>query len=521
MKKIFLLLLCFCYFLPSVDALTEVAEGSWASYNEGTLIDESLIDKSHLKSRVLLENSLHEADATEQNGRDIGFTGIGYFENGVTYYFNKYDENGNKTHDSLIVGSPDPTEPDLTLTEVTWDGDKSTWIGEGAEVWAVNYNGTGKDVLVAYAYNKLALTRATNADAELKQVEGAKIEFAYQSEGKNLYDTLIYFPEDFVYCSAIRLVDITESLKIYGGQGQDSKDGYDLDAMYGYKILYIPTQDVEYQGETAIAAGDYNLNCESSWQKVVLKVATADLKDGKTVSFDIIAGGHYKVGSGEVYLDESGEVKVRYNFNASYNLVKVNDTKVGIYKNYNNMLKKGKLLGNGQLTADEKVTLNDEFAYVRLHFDVEIPTYLIEKLEYVEEIAVSCETPKEEDKNNDCNKEENKKDECNKDQKECHKCDKKESCNKDKDNDKDDDKETCNKDKNNQKECHKCDKKESCNKDKDNDKDDDKETCNKDKNNQKESCTNKNKVSFKSCVKKVTSKLFGCFKLNSTKKCHK
>lgn len=317
----------------------------------------------------------------------------------------------------MIVGNPDESLPDLTLTEVTWDGDNSTWIGEGVEVWAVNYNGTGEDRLVAYAYNKLAMTRATNAGAELLQVEGAKIEFAYQSDARNLYDTLVYFPDDFVYCTAIRLVDITESLKQYGGNGQDVHDGYDLDALYGYKILYIPVDGVEYQSETAIAAGNLNLNCEDSWQKVVMKVATSDLVDNNVVTFDIIAGQHYKVGTGEVYLDENGEVQVRYNFNASYNLVKVNDVSVGIYKDYNSMLKNGKLLGNGQLTNIDKVTLEDEYAYIRLHFDVDIPTYLIEEIEYVDDIAAVCEKV-EDDEEAGCNKDKHHDKECKNN---CHK----------------------------------------------------------------------------------------------------
>ena len=170
----------------------------------------------------------------------------------------------------------------------------------------------------------------------------------------------------------------------------NTRDGYDLDAIYGYRILDIPTENVEYQGETAIASGNLNLNCEKSWQKVVIKVKTTDLLDGNVSKFDIIAGQHYKVGSGEIYLNENDEVKVRYDFNASYNLVKVNDTKVGIYKDYNKMLKKGKLLGNGQLNKDEKVTILDDYAYVRLHFDVEIPTHLINKLEKVENISTIC-----------------------------------------------------------------------------------------------------------------------------------
>lgn len=434
MKKIFFLsLLCFCLFSSKVLALTEVVEGSWATYNEGTLIDSSLIPSGHVSTRANLKNSLFVADATEENGREQGFTGIGYFDEfGVTYYFDKFDELGNKTHNSFIVGNPDPTKPDLTLTEVTWDGDASTWIGEGAEVWAVNYNGTGEDVLVAYAYNKLAYTRITNAGDELLQVSGAKIEFQYQSDAKNLYDTLIYFPDDFVYCSAIRLVDITESLKKYGGNGQTSRDGYDLDAMYGYKILYIPTEEYEYQSETAVAFGELNLNCENSWQKVVLKVSTALLKDGNVSKFDIIAGQHYKVGTGEVYLNEEGKVSVRYNFLSSYNLVNVKDTKVGIYRNYNSMLKNGKLLGNGNLVNDDNVTLDDEYAYIRLHFDVEIPTYLVDKLEYVQEYATVCEKqeePKEESDNKvDCDKK------CC-DKKCCDKknCDKKVNCNEKKD----------------------------------------------------------------------------------------
>lgn len=467
MKKICFLMLGLILMTPNVNALTEVAEGSWATYNEGELIDDALIDSGY-KNRTVLENSLYTADASEENGREVGFTGIGYFgEGGVTYYFDKYEDNI-KTHSSLIVGNPDENAPDLTLTEVTWDGDKSTWISEGAEVWAVNYNGTGEDVLVAYAYNKLALTRAEASSVELLQVEGAKIDFSYQSDAKNLYDTNIYFPDDFVYCTAIRLVDITESLKSLGGNGQNTHDGYDLDAIYGYKMLYIPVEGVEYQDETAISVGAHNIGCEDSWQKSVMKVNVSELENNNIILFDIIAGGHYKVGTGEVYLGVDGTVGVRYNFNESYNLIKVNDVKIGIYKNYNNMLKNNKLLGNGQLTSDEGVTLEDEYAYIRLHFDVEIPTYLIASLEYVENFDVVCEAL--DDNSTDCDKDDKE-----------HNCGNKKDC----------DKKKCNKVCSNHK----------------NDKDDVKDNCHK-KNDSKKKNNNSNGFVKKTCnkVKKIVKK---------------
>ena len=97
---------------PEVKKTQEILKGreveaSWATGCLGTL-DESLIDNGFAK-RANVENSLGE--------------------------------------------------PDLSLREVTRDGDTSRQVGEGVEVWAVNYNGTKKDKLIAIAYNKTAQTR--------------------------------------------------------------------------------------------------------------------------------------------------------------------------------------------------------------------------------------------------------------------------------------------------------------------------------------------------------------------------
>lgn len=416
-KKICLFVFCLFFTTSVVMAESSKILPSWATYNEGTVIS-SLVTQPE---RAELERSLGESVIGTTNH----FTGIGYFgEAGVIYYFDELNESGTRAS-SYLVNNPDDNAPDLMLREITYSNPKtglSDWRGEAVEVWAVDYNGTGENILLAYAYNRSAIQLATDKNVTLTQVDGAKVDFAYNNDSYDHYDTLIYFPEGFEYCRAIKLVDITENeeLKALGGGGMNSRDGYDLDAIYGYRILDIPTENVEYQKETAISVGILNLNCEDSWQKVVMKIPTSDLKDGNTSKFNIIAGQHYLIGEGEIYLDELGEVKVRYNFNASYNLIKINDIKVSIYKNYANMLKNGKLLGNGQLTADEKVTLEDEFAYIRLHLDVEIPTYLIEKLEYVETIESICEPIK--NNNCGCNKEENKK----------PTCDNKPSCDKDK-----------------------------------------------------------------------------------------
>lgn len=360
---------------------------SWATYNEGVALDELVTQPE----RAELIRSLGPTTIGITNH----FTGIGYFgEAGVTYYFDDLNESGSRAS-SFLVKNPQDNGPDLMLREITYSNPKtglSDWRGEGVAIYAVDYNGTGEDILLAYAYNRSAIQLANNKGIILKQVEGAKVDFAYSESSYDHYDTLVYFSDDFKYCRAIKLIDITEDsvLRSLGGGGMNTRDGYDLDAIYGYRILDIPTENVEYQSETAIASGNLNLNCEKSWQKVVIKVKTTDLLDGNVSKFDIIAGQHYKVGSGEIYLNENNEVKVRYDFNASYNLVKVNDTKIGIYKDYNRMLKKGKLLGNGQLNKDEKVTLSNKFAYIRLHFDVEIPTHLINKLEKVENISTIC-----------------------------------------------------------------------------------------------------------------------------------
>lgn len=260
---------------------------SWATYNEGEVISSLVIQSE----RAQLERTLGESVIGEKNH----FTGIGYFcENGVTYYFDGLNESGTRAS-SYLVNNPDDTAPDLMLREITYSNPKtglSDWRGEAFEVWAIDYNGIGENILLAYAYNRSAIQLATEKKVTLKQVEGAKVDFAYNNDSYDHYDTLICFPEGFQYCRAIKLVDVTENeeLKALGGGGMGTYDGYDLDAIYGYRILGIPTENLEYQSETAVASGNLNLNCEDSWQKVVMKVATSDLNDGNVVTFDIVAG---------------------------------------------------------------------------------------------------------------------------------------------------------------------------------------------------------------------------------------
>ena len=398
-NKIFLFMLGLFILSPSVSALSENVIGSWATSNTGNPIMDP--DKGY-DNRLNLTNSLYEADASEENGRELGFTGIGYFgSEGVTYYFDKFDDEGNRTHYSRLVKNPGDGA-DLMLREVTWDGDNSTWTAEGVQVYAVNYNGSGEDKLVAYAYNKLAYTRASAKGVQLPQVNGAKVEFSYASDAHNLYDTLIYFSDDFEYCSAIKLVDVTEDLKYLGGNGQNVHDGYDLDAIYGYRVLYSPVGDITYKDETAVSVGDININCESSWQKVVMKVKVADLIENDQ-TFDIIAGQYYKIGTGRIYL-EDGIVKVQYEFIPYYDIKGIDTVKIGIYKDLNNMMKDGKLLGNGKLIADENVTESDEYAYIRLHFDVSIPDYLYDVMDKIDNIDTVCDIISSSDDKDDDNK---------------------------------------------------------------------------------------------------------------------
>lgn len=399
-KKIYLVALGFFLLLPGVKALNANVVGSWATNNFGVFVGSY---DSGYQNRTILSNSLFEADATEENGREFGFTGIGYFVDGVTYYFDKYDSNNTKTHTAKLVSNPNENEPDLKLTEVTWDGDSSNWIGEGVMVYAVNYNGTNEDKLLAYAYNKTAIVKAEKQNIELMQVPGARVEFIYQSEAHNLYDTLIYFPDDFKYCSAIRIVDITESLKVLGGNGQNTHDGYDLDALYGYKILYTPVEESELKGETAVSVGEYNVGCENSWQKIVMKIKVADLVNND-YTFDIVAGQYYKIGTGRVYLNENNMVAVSYEISSYLNDIVVKDSKIGIYSNLSNMMRDGKLLGNGKLTNNENVTTDSEYVYVRVHLDVEIPIYLYDFLDKVDDIVAVCEVPNAgEHKDKQCN----------------------------------------------------------------------------------------------------------------------
>ena len=235
------ILLCTSVF-ADVESDGTVVSSSWATSFEGKLDMTNFTPGN--EERIIGQHTVGEFDATGKNNSEGTFTGIGYFPEGTTLRFDKILDTG-EVIKSRLVKNPNQGKPDLSLREVTWDGDSSPWIGEGVEVYAVNYNGIGKDELVAIAYNKTAQKRldeynAKNGTTEtLRQVEGSKVDFIYPIEGnRNVYSTDIYFPEEFQYCDAIKLVDITESLKKYGGQGKDRYDGYDLDAIFGYVIRY-------------------------------------------------------------------------------------------------------------------------------------------------------------------------------------------------------------------------------------------------------------------------------------------
>ena len=264
MKKFLFGLLVFGITMPSISA--EEISGSWATRNEGVLKEEIA---GELTGRYVLDNSLYEADVIANNYKDNStFTGVGHY-NSITYYFHKVDENNELTHYGRLVNNPDNTIPDLRLTEVTWGNDKSTWSAEGVAIYAVDYNGTGEEKLIGYAYNKVAEKRAKAFVSEeypdgyiLPQVEGAKIEYIFadnDSQARDLYDALIYFNDEFESAAAIKLVDITDDIKFLGGDGQQDKDGYDLDAIYGYRIIMTSVkQDVTYVIENNVEQNENN-----------------------------------------------------------------------------------------------------------------------------------------------------------------------------------------------------------------------------------------------------------------------
>lgn len=381
MKKIFSILaiiMIFSTFLSAgVFAFNEngYVTFSWATKNEGILPEQ--FEGKTQGNRGDLSQSLGEEDSIGTVGLEEKFTGMGYFTEGVIYRFDKDVEDGSQV-ESWLVKNPNSEEPDVSIHEITWGND---WCAEGVEVYAVNYNGTGEDKLIAIAYNKLAQPRldAYNSkkgtDVKLRVVEGSRVEYEYAFENNdNIYATNIWFPSDFDYCEAIKLIDITEELKIYGGGGQKAYDGYDLDAIYGYVINY----NMECGNETAVAfANDSrvnNLKFGNSWQSIVMEVDVEDLKE-EEAKFDIIAGQHYKIGEGYIFINDEGNVDVKYEFTKYELEILGEDTaKIGIYNNVNDMLKKGKLLGNGKLTKREEVSSGK--AYVRIHFDAQIPNYL-------------------------------------------------------------------------------------------------------------------------------------------------
>ena len=125
-----------------------------------------------------------------------------------------------------VVENPDESKPDLVLTEITW----GNWSSEIVEIYAINYNGTGEDKLVAHAYN-----RTTPLDKQIQLDEAANSKVYFITEGSS-YLTNVYFSEDFKFCDGFKLIDKSEPAP------NGSYDGYDLDAIMAYTVVYSPSK---------------------------------------------------------------------------------------------------------------------------------------------------------------------------------------------------------------------------------------------------------------------------------------
>ena len=168
MKKILALLLVFT-FIMEVDAKEVHGVQSYATKAYGERIYEGTAKRGELSESLGLPNTV--------NGKEGGFTGIGLFgENGVEYTFDQYDEDGNIVEFGRVVGNPDDSKPDLVLTEITW----GNWTSEIVEIYAINYNGTGENKLVAYAYN-----RTTPLDKQIQLDEAANSNVYFITEGSS------------------------------------------------------------------------------------------------------------------------------------------------------------------------------------------------------------------------------------------------------------------------------------------------------------------------------------------------
>lgn len=218
MKKILTLLLVLA-FVTEVDAREVHGVQSYATRAYGERIYEGTAKRGKLSESLGLPNTI--------NGKEGGFTGIGLFgENGVEYTFDQYDEDGNIIELGRVVGNPDETKPDLVLTEITW----GNWTSEIVEIYAINYNGTGENKLVAHAYN-----RTTPHDKQIQLDEAANSKVYFIAEGSS-YLTNVYFSEDFEFCDGFKLIDKSEPAP------NGSYDGYDLDAIMAYTVVYSPSK---------------------------------------------------------------------------------------------------------------------------------------------------------------------------------------------------------------------------------------------------------------------------------------
>lgn len=206
------------------------------------VLDEEILDaavtapgNSHVSARANVANAFGPADALQNAGNNL-FTGLAFFPEGVTYYFGD-DENSIQE----IYNNPDETLPDLSFIEVTWN---NNWHTEAVDVYLVDAfldDGTRVDsLLIGRVFNRKNLAN--------RQENG----FGFDVELKgNFTYTNVFFPDDVVKASAVRLVDATKAVNTPVATHTSYKpydDGYDLDAMVAYYTL--PSTNFENKLET-------------------------------------------------------------------------------------------------------------------------------------------------------------------------------------------------------------------------------------------------------------------------------
>lgn len=227
---------------------------------------------NNVDKRANVANAFGAPDAVQgMNNGDEKFTGLGFFPEGVTYYF------GDKNARYDIYRNPDPEAADLSLIEVTWT---TNWHTEAVDVYLVNAVIDGDlvpgNTWIGTVYNR--------KKPVFEGLEG--FGFDVRTVGNFTY-TDIFFPTNIDKAAAVRLVDKTAEINTPNptyNTYRSYDDGYDLDALVAYYTM--PTNTFENKLDTTQnPMGTMNAAIDIAGTREVIEYAYEKNFDTKSGSF--------------------------------------------------------------------------------------------------------------------------------------------------------------------------------------------------------------------------------------------